>query len=158
MAAAPTNFFKPWITDYLNKNATLVDLSGDAIRIAMFTNSIGAQNFDTDVGWGAGPYAANEVYQVATNLPSGGATMTIGTVGVSSGTIYVAASNVVLGPGLTTPSAFRGGLVYSDTHTSNIGLLWFNWGADFSVTDPGTLTIDWQDTPVTGTVFSIAAA
>jgi hypothetical protein len=115
-----------------------LDLLVDDIRAALFTNSLTTPNFDTNVGYGAAPFNANEV-----GTPSGGVQLASPTITVAAGSIFTFDANDTAWGSQTITNA-RGALVYDTSTTSpaDVGLVGVTFGADFSVTS-GILTIQW---------------
>jgi hypothetical protein len=122
------------------QNDTAVDLLADTIKMALFTNSLTAPNFDTNTGYGAAPYTSNEIPN-GSGYTTGGVALANDTITVSSGTLIYDADD----PAWTssTFSGVRGGGVYDDTITTPTAdpmIVFVNFGADYAVT-AGTLTV-----------------
>lgn len=138
MAFPSSNWFRKTIEDAL-ENTTALDLNSDTIRCALFTDTIsGTFNFDTNVGYGAAPWNANEA--VGTGYTAGGATLATPGVSISAGTLAFDAGDATWSTATITA---RGGLVYNDTITGKPGLVAVNFGSDFSST-AGTFTVSWN--------------
>lgn len=117
-------------------NDTAVDLTADTLKMALFTNSI-TPNFDTDTGYGAAPYNANEV-GTATALAS------VALSNIATNKLKVTSSAVAF-PSATFSGA-RCGVIFDDSRATagdsvtDPVLILVNFGADFAVT-AGVLTV-----------------
>jgi hypothetical protein len=123
----------------IKQNDTAIDLIADALKGALFTNSITTPNFDTNTAYAAAPFNANEV-----GTPAGGITLTSVTIAVSSGTWVLDAADTAWGS--QSIALARAVLIHDDTITTpvdNPALYVVTFGADFSVTS-GVLTIQWH--------------
>ncbi len=127
------------------RNATAVDLDGDTIKAALFTNSITTPNFDTNTAYGAAPFNANEVS--GTGYTAGG--VALAGLAVTAATPVATQLNLDANDAAWTTATFssvRGVLVYDDTiatPTADPGIVAITFGADFAVTS-GTFTIVWN--------------
>lgn len=156
----PTNFFKPWIKGSWLQSANMPDFDADAFKVAFYLgSSMGATapNFDTDVGYSSSTAPFNTVGEATgTSVPNGGVSATIvsGGVNITSGNVVIQFNPVVVGTGATL-SSFDQILLYDAQSGKNgLGLFWYQLSTQYSVPDTASqLTVDWQDSPATNTVF-----
>lgn len=128
-------------------NDTAVDLLADTMKLALFTNSLTAPNFDTNTGYGAAPYTSNEIANGG-GYTTGGVAIANDTITVSSGTLVYDGDDAAWTS--STFSSVRGGLLYDDTITTPVAdpvVCFINFGADYSVT-AGTLTVQFSATGI----------
>lgn len=144
MAFSASGAFGLTFRDIL-RNATAVDLDGDTIKAALFTNTLTTPNYDTNTAYNAAPFNANEV--TGTGYSAGGVALTGAAVTAAApvATQLNFDANDAAWTGATF-SSVRGVLVYDDTiatPTAKPGIVAITFGADFSVTG-GTFTIQWN--------------
>jgi hypothetical protein len=138
VAVSASGMFVANLVDILDATQLAVDLSLTTNKVALFTNSI-TPNFDSDVGYGAAPYNANEV---------SGTGYTAGGVAVASPTVTGASGNVTYDIADTSWSSStitnaRAALIYANALTNKNGIVLVNLGADYSTVN-GTLSIVWS--------------
>lgn len=138
MAVSASGMFVANLVDILDATQLAVDLSLTTNKVALFTNSI-TPNFDSDVGYGAAPYNANEV---------SGTGYTAGGVAVASPTVTGASGNVTYDIADTSWSSStitnaRAALIYANALTNKNGIVLVNLGADYSTVN-GTFSIVWS--------------
>ena len=140
MAFPSTGWFKKMLEDSL-ENTAAIDLNADTIKAALFTNSLGTADLDTNVGYGTTtPWNANEV--TGTGYTAGGATCATPTVTVASGVVTFDAGDASW---TTSTITARGVLLYDDTLAtgSKYGIVAVNFGSD-QASVAGTFTIQWN--------------
>lgn len=123
------------------QNDSAIDLLADTMKVALYTNSLTAPNFDTNTGYSAAPYTSNEI--TGTGYSAGGAAIANDTITVSSGTLIYDGDDTAWTT--ATFSAVRGCLIYDDTiatPTAKPCICFVNFGSDFAVT-AGTFTVQW---------------
>jgi len=138
VAVSASGMFVANLVDILDATQLAVDLSLTTNKVALFTNSI-TPNFDSDVGYGAAPYNANEV---------SGTGYTAGGVAVASPTVTGASGNVTYDIADTSWSSStitnaRAALIYANALTNKNGIVLVNLGADYSTVN-GTFSIVWS--------------
>jgi hypothetical protein len=139
MAVTASGLFVATFADVFDASQEPINLVGDTIKAALFTNSI-TPNFSTDTAYGAAPYNANEVS--GTGYTAGGATLGSKTVTESpTGSLMFDSAD----PSWTTAtfSSARCALLWDDTVTTPVAdpaVCLVNFGADYAVT-AGTFTI-----------------
>jgi hypothetical protein len=142
MAVTASGLFVATFLDVFDASQEPVNLVGDTIKCALFTNSI-TPNFSSDTAYAASPYNANEVS--GTGYSAGGATLGSKTFTESpTGSLMFDAADVSW-TGATFSSA-RCALIWDDTPTTPVAdpaLCLVNFGADYGVTS-GTLTVTWN--------------
>lgn len=141
MAFPSSGLFVATMVNVLDTDQLAIDLDLETHKVALYTDSITGADLVTDVGYGAGAWAANEVPN-ATGYTTGGELLT--------GTSYVAgAGGLTTFDAVDTPwttstfSSVRGCLVYADAVAGNNGIIAVNFGSDYGVTS-GTFTIQWN--------------
>lgn len=142
MAVTASGLFMDTNLKVWNATQLAINLVGDTVKLALFTNSI-TPNFATDTVYGSAPYNANEVsgsgYSAAgvalatktfTELNTGYATFDADDASWTSSTF----------------SSARCGLIQDPTVSNRaIGLI--NFGADYAVTS-GTFTVQFAATGI----------
>lgn len=147
MAISGSGLFAATIIDVFDPTALTIDLTSETdLKIALFTASLANPNFDSDVGYGAAPYNANEAS--GTGYTSGGATLTGTTLTTSSGVVTFDATDASWAS--STLSDVRGALIYDDTQTSNNGIVLIDLGSSYA-TSNGTFLIQFA----AGGVFTL---
>ena len=147
MAFPSSGLFVPTFVTALNGTIAL-DLDLATHKVALFTNSMGAANLETDTAYGVGVWAANEV-------PNGSG-YTTGGYTLANTTWAHTAGGVVMWDNTVDPSwagasfTARGGLYYADALAGNQGIVAQTFGADITATG-GTFLI----TLAGGGIFSI---
>lgn len=137
--AISSGLFLATFIDAFDATALSIDLTSDTdLKAALFSNAL-TPNFDSDVGYGASPYDANEIS--GTGYTAGGATLTGTTLTGSSGVVTFDASDVSWTS--STLTAVRGVLIYDDSQTSDNGIVLVSLGADYA-TSSGTLLVSWS--------------
>lgn len=146
MAITASGLFVVTFLDVLDASQNNVNLVGDTIKCALFTNTI-TPNFSSDTAYGSAPYNANEVS--GTNYTAGGATLGSKTFTESpAGSLMFDAADTSWAS--ATFSSARGALIWDDTTSSPIAdavICLVNFGADYGVTS-GTFTIQWAATGI----------
>jgi len=136
MAITASGLFVPTFLDVFDATQLALNLVGDTIKGALYTNSV-TPNFSTDTAYSSAPYTSNEV--TGTGYTAGGATLATKSFTESpTGTLMF---DVSTDPNWTSSTiTARGMLVYDDTLAGKnvIGLV--NFGADYSTTS-GTFTV-----------------
>jgi len=145
MAWTNSKLFTATVTDLMN-NTTAVDANSDTFRVALFTNAITPDQTvaSAATAFGAGVWAANEVFDAA-EWPTGGEALTAVTSTFASNVYTFDAANTVSTGTSATLLTFFGCLVYDDTiaaPVANQGWAFIYLGGTQSLTD-GTLTILW---------------
>ena len=145
MAWTNSKLFTATVTDLMN-NTTAVDANSDTFRVALFTNAITPDQTvaSASTAFGAGVWAANEVFDAA-EWPTGGEALTAVTSTFASNVYTFDAANTVSTGTSATLLTFFGCLVYDDTiaaPVANQGWAFIYLGGTQSLTD-GTLTILW---------------
>lgn len=123
------------------ENDVAFAIDTDTIMCALFNDSISAPDQTValaNTAFGAGVWAANEVYDGA-EWPTGGQALTITTSAFSSNVFTYDASDEVSTGTSATLSDVRGCLIYDST-VSSYGLAFLSFGGANSVTD-GTFTV-----------------
>ncbi len=139
MAISASGFYVANWIDVFDATQLAIDYASNTIKFAMYTNSL-TPNFSTDVGYNAAPYTSNEVS--GTGYTAGGPTIGSKTLTESpTGTMMFDGADVSLTTSTITNA--KGGLLYSDTLTNKNGILFVNFGADYSTT-AGTFAITWS--------------
>lgn len=141
MAFASSYICGATIRDAL-KNAIALNIAGsspDAIKCALFTNSI-TNTHDTDPqSYSVSPWNANEAS--GTGYTAGGTTLsTVTNVLISGVGIGMDADDTSWS---TSTITARGCLVYDNTLSPKAGIVSVNFGADYSTT-AGTFQITWD--------------
>ena len=141
MAWTNSKLFTATVTDMMN-NTTAIDANSDTFRVALFTNAITPDQTvaSAATAFGAGVWAANEVFDAA-EWPTGGEALTAVTSTFASNVYTFDAANTVSTGTSATLLTFFGCLVYDDT-IANQGWAFIYLGGTQSLTD-GTLTILW---------------
>ena len=145
MAWTNSKLFTATVTDMMN-NTTAIDANSDTFRVALFTNAITPDQTvaSAATAFGAGVWAANEVFDAA-EWPTGGEALTAVTSTFASNVYTFDAANTVSTGTSATLLTFFGCLVYDDTiaaPVANQGWAFIYLGGTQSLTD-GTLTILW---------------
>ena len=141
MAFPSSGLFVATFVDALDTTQLALDLDLETHKVALFTNSLTGADLVTDVGYGAGAWASNEVPGTG-NYTTGGTVLT-GTTYVSSGAGVTTFDGTDTSWASATITAIRGCLIYADALGSNNGICAVNFGGDFQVT-AGTFTIQWN--------------
>ena len=141
MAWTNSKLYTATVTDMMN-NTTAIDANSDTFRVALFTNAITPDQTvaSAATAFGAGVWAANEVFDAA-EWPTGGEALTAVTSTFASNVYTFDAANTVSTGTSATLLTFFGCLVYDDT-IANQGWAFIYLGGTQSLTD-GTLTILW---------------
>lgn len=146
MAVTVSGLFVLTHIDVYDATQLAVNLIGDTVNVAMFTNTI-TPNFSSDTAYGVAPYNANEVS--GTGYTAGGAALASKTLTESpTGTMMYDAANTSWTTSTITNA--RCALVYDDTLAGNNAIVLVNFGADYS-TSAGTFEIQWA----LGGIFTI---
>lgn len=135
------------IADILTGDLT-ADLNADTIKVALFTDSVGAGDKNASEAYGSGVWASNEVS--GTGYTAGGATITspsISTPDSGKWTFQSSASTVVWS---SATFVARGAIVYDSTASNRI-LAVINFGEDKQVVS-GNFTLSWD---ATNKIFSV---
>jgi len=137
-------YVSQWI-DILDATQLAVNLVGDAIKGALYTNSV-TPNFSTDTAYSAAPYTSNEV--VGTGYTAGGVALTVKTLTESpTGTLMF---DLSIDPAwVSSTMTARGMLTYDDTLAGKNAIAFTNFGADYT-TSSGTFTVQ---LPATGLFY-----
>lgn len=114
----------------------------NTIKCALYTNSLAAQNFDTNTGYGAAPYNNNELDVV--DYTAGGATLNSPGISASSGTITFDAGDAVWSN--VTMSAYSC-LVYDATTTGGLGIVAVDFGGIVEATG-GNFEVRWSSSGI----------
>lgn len=139
MAVTVSGLYVANFLDVFDASQEPVNLVGDTIKFALFTNSI-TPNFSTDTAYAVAPYNANEV--TGTGYTAGGVTLGSKTCSESpTGSLMFDSAD----PAWTssTFSGARAGLIWDDTPTTPVAdpaICLVNFGADYAVTS-GTFTV-----------------
>lgn len=125
------------------KNAIALNWGGttpDAIKIALYNNTLTPTPETDPTTYNVAPYNANQV--TGTNWPTGGVALGTPTCAIVSttGINLDGADTSVTG---TTLTAARGCLIYDDTLSPKAGVVFVNFGGDYS-TNAGTFAITWD--------------
>lgn len=140
MAFPTSGLFVATFVDALDTTQLALDLDLDTHKVALYTNSITGADLTSDVGYGAGAWASNEVPN-GSGYTTGGATLTGTTFAhVSGGSCAFDATDSSWAAASFTA---RGCLVYADALGSNNGILAVNFGADYTAT-AGTFLVSWN--------------
>lgn len=140
MALAGSGLFLATFIDMLDDTALDIDWTSETdLKAALYTNSITTPNFDSNVGYGAAPFNANEV--TGTGYTAGGVVLTTTTLTGSSGVVTFDAADASWTS--STITAAEGVLIYDDSQTSNNGLVLVDLGSPYT-TAAGTLLISWS--------------
>jgi hypothetical protein len=123
------------IIDVFDATQLAIDLSLTTNKVALFTNSI-TPNFDSDVGYGAAPYNANEVS--GTGYTAGGQAVASPTVTGSSGTMTYDIADSSWSSSTITNA--RAALIYANALAGKNAIVLINLGADYSTVN-GTFSI-----------------
>lgn len=146
MAITVSGLFIATFLDVFDASQEPVNLVGDSIKCALFTNTL-TPNFSTDTSYVASPYTSNQVS--GTNYTAGGATLGSKTFTESpTGSVMFDAADTSWTT--ATFSSARGALIWDDTPTSPVAdpaVCFVNFGSDFGVT-AGTFTIQWATTGI----------
>jgi hypothetical protein len=148
-------FLVNWI-DILDATQLAIDLSLTTHKLALFNNTI-TPNFSTDVSYGVGTYATNEVS--GTGWAAGGVLLSAAAAGGTSvaptlteapaGTMMYDWTND-LSVASTTLTGARCGLLYANGLAGKNAIVLINFGADYS-TNNGTFGLS----PAAAGVFTI---
>lgn len=143
MAWSNTKLFTATVTDLMN-NTTAIDANADTFKLALFDGAITPNQTvaSASTAFGAGVWAANEVFDAA-EWPTGGEALTSVTSTYASNIYTFDAADTVSTGTSATLVTFFGGLVYDDTiaaPVANQGWAYIYFGGTSTVTD-GTLTV-----------------
>lgn len=141
MAFPSSGLFVATMVDVGDTTQLTMDLDLDTSKVALFTNSLTGADLVTDVGYGAGAWASNEVPN-GSGYTTGGELLT-GTTYTSQGAGVVRYDATDTPWTSSTFSSVRGCLNYLDPLAGNNGIIAINFGADYAVT-AGTFTIQWN--------------
>lgn len=130
-------YLKTWI-DILDATQLAVNLVGDTIKGALYTNSL-TPNFSADTGYSSAPYTSNQIAN-GNGYTTGGATLATVSVSESpTGTLMVDVSTDPAWAASTITNA-RAMLVYDDTLAGKNCICLVNFAGDYSTTN-GTFTV-----------------
>ena len=130
-------FVLNWI-DILDATQLAVNLVGDTIKGALYTNSL-TPNYSTDTAYSSAPYTSNEIAN-GNGYTTGGATLATVSVSESpAGTLMVDVSTDPNWTSSTITNA-RAMLVYDNTLAGKNCICLVSFGADYSTTN-GTFTV-----------------
>ena len=126
----------------------LAGAAGHTIKVALYDNSLGVVNYNTEVGYGAGQFAAGELAN-GNGYTTGGASLTSPTL-TSAGAspnetiTFSFASSYAATWGATATFNTYGGLVYdsASSMTNKWGIISLYFGGVMSPST-GTFTIQW---------------
>lgn len=118
-------------------------LEAETAKVALFTSSLGAVNFDTNTAYGASPFNANEVPN-GSGYTTGGAALTSTEITVSSGTLVFDAADSSWAS--STFTSVRYALHYADP-ASDEAITLVDFGSNYS-TSNGTFTIQWNSSGI----------
>ena len=146
MAITASGFFMNTFLKVFDAAQEPVNLVGDTIKGALFTNSV-TPNFSTDTAYAVAPYDAYEV--TGTGYSAGGAALAsktftespVGSVMFDAADLYWVSA---------TLSGVRACLFWDDTVTSPVAdpvIALVDFGAAFGVT-VGTFTVHWASTGI----------
>ena|ERR1700730_6279545 len=138
MAVTESGLFYDCWSKILNATQLAFNPLSDVINCALFTNTI-TPNFDTDIGYGAAPYNANEV--AGAGYVAGGAAMSGVAISNSPTKTLKFTAAATSWAGATITNA-RCALLYDNTLAGKNAFALINLGGDFSST-AGTFTITW---------------
>jgi hypothetical protein len=144
--ALPTanNWFKASFEKMLERDAVGIDLNGGGLTIALFQNAwAGTANFDTDVGYGASPWNANEAS--GTGYSAGGSALDGAAVTVSGGVVKLDADDEAWA-GSTITS--RGAIIYDNSATNNEGICYLYFGGSDISSSSGTFTVQFHSSGI----------
>jgi hypothetical protein len=130
------------------ENQAAYNLSSDAIKVALFNNSITAPDATAalaSISFGTGVWAANEVFDGA-EWPTGGQQLDTVTSAIASNVWTFDAANEVSTGTSATLADVRGCLVYDDT-VADVGICFLSFGGANAVTD-GTFTVQFAGTGI----------
>ena len=130
------------------ENTIALDTNLDAFKIALFNNTITAPDATValaDTAFGAGVWAANEVFDAA-EWPTGGQALGSVTSAIASNVWTFDAANEVSDGTSATLADVRGCLVY-DADVSSYGIAFLSFGGANAVTD-GTFTVQFAGTGI----------
>lgn len=144
--ALPTanNWFKASFEKLLERDAAAIDLNGGGLKIALFQNAwAGTANFDSDVGYGASPWNANEAS--GTGYTAGGAALDNAAVTVASGVVKFDADDEVWS---TSTITARGAIVYDDNASGNEGIVYLYFGGSDISSSSGNFTVQFHSSGI----------
>jgi len=137
-------WYKPPFVAQFNSSGTNLESSAvSGFRLALYTNALGAVNFDTDASIASSPYNANEVTGTSGYVQGGWACS--GTQWAVSGanTLALIVGNV----GSTASSILtaRGGILYHNSTATKYPAIasWFG-GADYTSSN-GIFSVSWTN-------------
>lgn len=137
-------FVSQWI-DVLDATQLALNLVGDVIKGALYTNSV-TPNYSTDTAYSAAPYTSNEIASGG-GYTTGGVTIATTTVTESpTGTLMFDATVDPAWTSSTITNA-RGLLVYDNTLAGKNAICLVSFGADYSTTS-GTFTVQLASTGI----------
>lgn len=143
MAITASGLFVQTFLDVFDATQLAVNLVGDTVRCALFTDSV-TPNYSTDTAYGVAPYNANEVS--GTNYTAGGEALGSKTFTESpTGSIMFDAADTQWTS--ATFSSAEGALIYDDTLAGDNALCLVDFTAPYGVTS-GTFTIQWASTGI----------
>lgn len=143
MAWSASKIFVATVEDIFEQT-TAVDLNSDSFKVALFTNAITPDQTvaSANTAFGAGVWAANEVFDAA-EWPTGGQALDSVTFAAASNVLtFDAADEVSTGTSATLADVY-GCLIYDDTIAAPVadqGVCYLYFGGVNSVTD-GTFTV-----------------
>lgn len=152
MAVTASGLFVATFLDVLDASQNNVNLVGDTIKCAMFTDTV-TPNFSTDTAYGAAPYNANEVS--GSGYTAGGVTLTTKafTEAVTGSVVFDADDAQWTSSTITNAMC---ALIWDDTTTTpvaDVALCLVDFVTAAS-TSNGTFTITWA-APGSGGIFNI---
>jgi len=147
VAWSGSKIFVATLEDVL-ENVTALDLSSDALKAALYNNSITPDQTvaSASTAYNAGQWANTNEVSDGTNWDAGGEPLTSVTSGFASNVYTLDAADTPQGGASTTLSNVYGCLVYDDdltTPVANQGVSYHYFGGAQSVTG-GTFTIIWH--------------
>ncbi|MCK9896967.1 hypothetical protein [Frankia sp. AgB32] len=149
MAITASGLYSKVIIAAFNATQLAIDLSLATHKIALYANTI-TPDFEAtaaNAAFGQGAYATGEVFGtgwatggVALSAAATGATSTSPTLTSTGGTVSYGMGNVAVSA--TTLTNARGALLYADALSGDPGIVFVNFGADYS-TNNGVFGVNW---------------
>ncbi len=150
MAITVSGLYSKVIIARFNATQLAIDLSLTTHKLALYANTI-TPDFEASVAtaaFGAGAYASGEVFGtgwatggIALSAAATGASSTAPTLTSTGGTVTYDMNDVAVAA--TTLTNARGCLLYADALSGDPGIVFVNFGADYS-TNNGVFGITWN--------------
>lgn len=129
----------------VNLGEVLLDMSSDAFKLGLVTNSVTPAASTADPRWGAGG-TTNLLSNECTpggNYTTGGPTIGSTTWTESSGTVTFDGSDVTINSNASNPNNARWGIIYDNTDTGKRCVAFLDLGGVTDLT-AGNLTVTWS--------------